>query len=505
MPKTGRLWLGGPLRRSGLWRSPIVRRPGILTLCALLCCVVVLPARAEQLDSVDQSFDVAADASILLSSDQQPPLWLTANRYGRFQQEDAQIAGGLAASYERSIGRHFGVFGAVSVQGTGSSNSELFLREGYAGLRGGPLLLHAGWYPLTLGELPIPELGSGSMAFSSNARPIPRLTLRTDDFISIPYLNPVVQTKFGISHGEFFDERYVEQPLLHEKWLYLRFSRENVFSIHGGLVHFAMWGGDNPDGRAYEETLDKYMDVFFGRGWEFERDSLTASADMMGIWDIGFSVSIGDAEFSGYHHHFFEDRSGFYRLQNGRDGLSGISLSLPQYAPLIPDRLLFEHVRTTSQSGPYHDLGAFGAPEVGLQGQDHYYDHYVYRSGWTHYGRIVGTPLFLVNSQGEDTRIRSNRIVAAHYGLAGPIVEGWRYRILYTTVGHRDARRYIYDDELAEAISSPKRQYDLYFEVSAEDPFALGGVTTSVGVGATFGDLEELATGVLLEVGIDLY
>jgi hypothetical protein len=215
------------------------------------------------------------------------------------------------------------------------------------------------------------------------------------------------------------------------------------------------------------------------------------------MWDIGVSFITGRVETSIYHNRFFEGKSDGLHLRNGTDGLTGLAFDIDHARRLVPNRVVLERIISVYQSGPYHDLGEFGFPDVGLGGQDNIYQNSAYKSGWTHYGNIVGMPLFLTNGKdGEDLRIGSNRIDASHLGIGGLIARGWSYRFMWTSVAHRPGEGYTLDP-IVDGNKS-KWQYDLFLEIAAVDPFDTSGFGFTVGVGATFGQVFDPSYGALV-------
>ena len=82
-----------------------------------------------------------------------------------------------------------------------------------------------------------------------------------------------------------------------------------------------------------------------------------------------------------------------------------------------------------NQSGPQ------GASDS-TYGWDNYYNHYIYQSGWTYHGRVIGNPLFILGSNNSrysnSEYIINNRIKAHHLGFAGSVSKVINYRILFT-------------------------------------------------------------------------
>ena len=79
--------------------------------------------------------------------------------------------------------------------------------------------------------------------------------------------------------------------------------------------------------------------------------------------------------------------------------------------------------------------GSEGASDS-TYGLDNYYNHYIYQSGWTNNGRVIGNPLFtlgLNTGRYSDVEyIINNRFKAHHFGFLGSISENINYKILFT-------------------------------------------------------------------------
>ena len=143
----------------------------------------------------------------------------------------------------------------------------------------------------------------------------------------------------------------------------------------------------------------------------------------------------------------FEDRSGM-KYKNAPDGIWTLKFAFKDRDALVTD-VLYEHIRTTWQTGPAHDRPATEEEMAKQDPNDHYYgkivlggcDNYFsngeYRSGWTNYGRTIGLPLILPNAPGKDgvcMGIASNRIRGHHFGLAGVVFDDvpYMFKATYT-------------------------------------------------------------------------
>ena len=79
--------------------------------------------------------------------------------------------------------------------------------------------------------------------------------------------------------------------------------------------------------------------------------------------------------------------------------------------------------------------GSKGASDS-TYGWDNYYNHYIYQSGWTNNGRVIGNPLFTLGKNigrySNGVYIINNRLKAHHFGFLGSIFEKINYKILFT-------------------------------------------------------------------------
>ena len=91
------------------------------------------------------------------------------------------------------------------------------------------------------------------------------------------------------------------------------------------------------------------------------------------------------------------------------------------------NHLLVEYIQTTWQSGPVHDLSG----PIKLVGDDDYFNHYIYMSGWTYHRMTLGNTVghFANYNDENQTRLTNNRVKGYHVGWGG-VVRGLNYRTL---------------------------------------------------------------------------
>lgn len=424
------------------------------------------------------------------------PFWLQANRWGLYSDSPVQGSLGIEGSLDYDFWRDWNIELLTDIDRyVDDEVSEVRTRFAYGALSWRFLEIKGGMYPDTVGTLPEDDLSSGSMSVSGNARPIPKVQFSIPQWTTIPFTNDTLAIQGGIAHGWFLGDRHVKNTLLHEKWGYGRFGAKDGSKVHVGLVHQAMWGGE-----VQEVTLASYRTIFFGGMGPEAEDGGEAGPDgnSLGIWDIGLEMPLERATFRFYHHHYWELKHSL-RWENGLDGLRGVAVEL-NHDRWWPDRLVMESIYTKYQGGPYHfvsqilaDAGITQTPErtfgVGT-GLQNYYSHGIYRNGWTHFGRTIGTPLIVPLGEDEEVLIASNRINAWHWAFGGDIVDRYHYSFKATRTSHtptkKGARSYAPITLVPEG--DQYTQWSLYGGVEIDRVFA-DQLSLRFGIGADFGDV----------------
>ena len=493
-------------------RSKTILQHIIFLLLILIALPGTVPAYGE-----GSSFDVTI-GEYLSAGTGRLPFWLQANRWGLYSDSALQSATALETNYRRSWDNGFGAYlqGDLDIF-VDDAGAEPRLRFGYGELSWHAATLRAGVVPQLIGMIPHPELSSGSLSVSGNARPLPRVQASLSEFVSIPFTRDTLSIKGGIAHGWYTGDRVQGNELLHEKWGYLRIGQPNSFGVYGGLVHHATWGGD-----AMDVTLDNFRRVFLASGGgadnieQFDSAIGGAIGNNRGIWELGFGMPLDGYRVDGYFQKPFEQPNDI-KWRNGDDGLYGIALEL-EHQGRWPRLLVFEHVRTMYQSGPHHtfkelyrdneadfgvDFDNFANPGniATHNGRSNYYSHNVYANGWTHQDRIIGTPFFVATGTGADLRIASNRIQASSLGWAGRLSSRMSYTGRFSFVYHAStirsgAPRYAPESIVPEGEGFV--QWHLLMGIAFEQAFGRDELNLEIELGADYGDVYDDAVGVNL-------
>ena len=363
------------------------------------------------------TWTLAVETGMVAATADSLPLWLHANRLGSVDQTGTsgylQLRGTLQGRLHGSW--HWEAGGWLV--GRLSPYRTLFFPELYAEIRGRLVRLWIGRRAYEIGET-AGALSMGSLATSFNATPMPKVVLETPGFLSIPWTNGLLGIRAYLAHGWFNDPRDTRGAYLHQKFLYGRLNL-GTWQLYGGLVHDAQWGGTSPIYGPQPDGIDDWWRVFWGMAGAPDAppaDQIYYQGNHLGIWDVGLKVQVGTVGLHVYRHFLFNDKDGL-KLKNPGDGLLGVALT---FAELPITQVVYEYLYSKRQSGPIPPGPGRGGPG----GQDNYYNHWLYRSGWTYYGRTISNPLFFPYPNGQIVnaeRIANNRIVAHHVGLAGTL------------------------------------------------------------------------------------
>nr|WP_321405946.1 hypothetical protein [uncultured Carboxylicivirga sp.] len=363
------------------------------------------------------------------------------------------------------------------------------------------------------------RLTMGGFLINSNARPIPKITLGFYDYLSLPFFNDWIEVKGGITQGWLNDDRTSEEqrnsaddPLLHEKWAYIRLGKTKI-QPYVGVIHSSIYGGTRPDGT--QIPVD-FIATFFAKGSKSigGGEATNAAGAHEGFWDFGAYVKSDWGNMLFYWQKPFSDGSGM-KLLNFRNKDFKIGSILHFEDSKIIKNISIEFLRTDYQSGPgicdpvypqdhpkagqiinlreVDDYDVFmldvfnvstsgwGRDEVldyfekeqnhGYKygGRDDYNNNATYYNGWTYYGQSFGMPLYHTQSQmtyyaphwnpNELMFIKNNRVRAVHFGVEGDICNGISY-LLKSTYSKNFGT---YGEQYKNAISWDEKE-DYFFK-----------------------------------------
>lgn len=463
----------------------------IYKIVSIIVCLFICSSSFAQLKDIN--YELSSITSV--STESEIPFWLQSNKNGMIQDSNSELLqlNIIKPFNEKSnFDYSYGIDFIASV----AKQDKLYLSQYFMKLKYRKMYLSLG------AENPEERFDAlsatnGSIIFSGNARAIPMLTAKID-FVTIPLTKGYLSFKGSLSHGWMNNERYVQNIFLHHKNLYVRLGKEDGFSLIAGIEHYAFWGGTSPEWGKLQGGWRDYPKIFFVKSGEPIVSDSGQVSENESIWKLGdhkgqnsFELCYNDKTIKSviYAKSVYEDSSGRNIFKN-RDLNLGFYINIKNSK--ILNALMYEHFSTTYQSGirpqPHKEL----VDIIPYLGPDNNFNHGIYTSGWTNYGRMMGMPLMLArkpNIDGITNGIANSAINAHHFGLKGEIEE-YKYRFLYTYsknygvtgLGNIDGKyiqTYTYE--------TPLKQQSLFLEIILPDfklPFKM-----SAALAYDFGEL----------------
>ncbi|MFW6101946.1 MAG: capsule assembly Wzi family protein [Bacteroidota bacterium] len=393
-----------------------------------------------------------AEFGSILQSGNMKPFWMISNQGGKFHPENSSLFGGIYIGSE--VGRQSDFF--VDSVGNRSDRSyryeptdrltldyglevfnryngeyDLRLQQYYADVSWWYFKFHAGARRETFGNQYDP-LSSGSLLYSGNARPIPKVAV-SSNYIPVPFTKGYIEFKGYLSHGWFEKDRYTESPYLHHKNVYVRVGGDLPINAHYGFHHYAMWGGTSPEYGDLPDSWDAYKKIFVAEKGEEENapieEVINSLGNHLGSRNFGLDYRAESFGLQLYWQTIFEDGSGM-AWRNIEDGLGGLVYKNHQKSKPLVQKALYEFVHTTDQSGEHHRIDG----EI-VGGNDNYFNHFLYSSGWTTHGYTIGTPMITspsINRKSSGQILVNNKVKAHHLGLMGWLLDNLQYRAMGT-------------------------------------------------------------------------
>jgi len=434
----------------------------------LLCFVIVFSLKSQ---NKDVSYTI--HSSIGLSSNTTLPFWLVANQYGAVPNSDYGLLNTAIFKDYNTPDTLFDLSYKASATGFIAQENKFLLNELYLGLRFKNIQLDLGakndailWNNLSS--------SNGNIIKSINARAMPGINIKTNNFIRLPFAKSWLEVKANFAHYFMDDARFVDNTNLHHKSLHLKTTLSPTFEIIAGLEHYAQWGGTSPQYGAQPSSFSDYIKVIFGaEGGDnaLETEQLNALGNHLGAYLLQFNYNKEDIGLNFYYSHPFEDTSG-REMSNWQDGLYGLFVDFKKNKSLV-NSVLLEFTYTKNMSNiPRSDVGP-----------DNYFNNGIYKSGWTYHGNTIGSPYFTPkpvddNGISSGVIVGDNRFSAINIGANG-FLKSLPYRILlshttyYGWFGQEyEPNPYQFSGILDLVI--PQDIFNLPFDVSASFAFDAG-------------------------------
>jgi hypothetical protein len=434
----------------------------------LLCFVIVFSLQSQTKD-----VNYTIHSSTGLSSDTTLPFWLVANQHGAVPNSDYGLLNTAIFKDYNTPETLFDFSYKASVTGFIAEENKFLLNELYLGVRFKNIILDLGakndailWNNLSS--------SNGSIIKSINARAMPGITIKTNNFITLPFATAWLEVKANFAHYFMDDTRFVDNTNLHHKSLYFKTTLSPTIDIIAGLDHYAQWGGISQQYGAQPTSFKDYIRIIFGaEGGDnaLETDQNNALGNHLGAYLLQFNYNKENIGLNFYYSHPFEDTSG-REMSNWQDGLYGLFVDLKKNKSLV-NSVLLEFTYTKNMSNiPRTDVGP-----------DNYFNNGIYKSGWTYHGNTIGSPYFTpkpIDDNGitSGVIVGDNRFAAINIGANGflkslPYKAMLSHTTYYGWFGQEyDPNPYQFSGLLD--ISIPQDIFNLPFDVSASFAFDAG-------------------------------
>lgn len=429
----------------------------------------------------------------LIASDNVLPFWFTSNRNGKVRDSGSYL--NLSEISFRHNGNSMSkpalayTWGGNYVQAFGENDFYIQLNNAFAGISWNNWAFIGGAFddPVRYGGL---STTNGNLARSNNTRPYPRFRFSTLTYKPIPFLSNKFCFKVEYDEGLLNDKRYVRHARLHHKSLFLKAQPSPVWEVHAGFEHYVMWGGTSEDERIgnMPQSFKDYLQYVSGASGNEnfpQMDQNNVAGNQLGTYQMEIKRSFETVNITLYLSHPFDDLSGV-NWRNWPDNLLGIHFGFKQNSRAgnirwITD-LVYEFTDTRQQS-VRDSLYVWneGSNTWERQEPDNYFNHSIYRSGFTYHRQTIGSPLFFpvaLNSEGrpgEVYALPSTRFFAHHFGAKGNLFSEYlQWKGLITYVQHLGT--YLYP--LSPAREQISGLIDLYY-ANPRFPVELGMAVAS--------------------------
>ena len=387
---------------------------------------------------------ISVSNTTLAATDSVMPFWFAANQHGKIQLKNSFLNISeiiVEKAYINNAKSRLGTtLGGDFIVAFGNENYYQINRA-YAGISFKGWELKGGMF---YDEVKYAGLSTsnGNIARSDNARPIPMIRLSTLSFKPVPFVQNWLSFKAEYDEGLLNDERYVDGAHLHHKSLYFKIHTSTLWYFELGFEHYAMWGGTslNKNIGDLPEGWNAYWHYVFALPGDenfLATDQDNISGNQLGTYQLKYERNFSKMKIAVYASHPWEDNSGL-NLHNWPDNLLGIHFDFQNKKALLTD-IVYEFTNTRQQ-GIKDSLYYFdnNSGKWKMREFDGYYNHGIYRSGFTYSQQVMSSPLFfpVAENDGISTGIQSNRFFSHHIGAKGNLSDYLIWRGFLTWIQH---------------------------------------------------------------------
>lgn len=368
------------------------------------------------------------------------PFWLRSNQNGMvpLKTNNLYSSASIYKSYDstynidKKLNKTALGFGLKTALNVGAEN-KLQLMEAYIKYRFFNYEIYVGRRSEIFG-ITDSTLSSGSMIWSGNALPLPKVQF------SVPYFTPIFKSKIfsykaSFAHGWFGNQPYVQGHFLHQKTLYGKIGKPQwKVQLLGGVNNQVQWAGyseylKNSPGASQNGYLPNGFNSFMSSAFPLPiirkmfppninllYDELNYGGNHVGSLDLATYLNLKPATIQIYRQIPYELGSLFSSLVNADDGIYGISVKFnkPIYSV---SKITIEGLHTYNQG--YYRSGVarvLGLPDKHNGELHRYFNHGQYNDGWSYKKNGIGNPLILSNNQiNKEGKISDSQFLFSDY------------------------------------------------------------------------------------------
>lgn len=393
-----------------------------------------------------RTIEYQASLSGFVATDNNLPFWAISNQYGLLPDGNGGLAElGLFSGFNTAHKIQF-AYGISAAGYLSRPDNNLLLDQLYISGRWKKIRLDLGMIHRDAEYNGISST-NGNIIYSNNARTLPGYNLRTD-YIFVPWTRKILSFRFNWADYQLIDDRFVDNTYLHNKSVFVKIAPWKRLEIVVGLEHWAQWGGDSPLLGKQPTGFKDYLRIVCGKeggNGASQSDIINALGNHLGREHLAINYLADKYTLSFYHDIPFEDGSGT-DFRSFPDGIYALYYGSKNKKQWISD-FIYEFHYTKYQSGSRHDRPATpeemekqdpNDPFYGrkiLGGNDNYFNNGEYQSGWTFYGRTIGSPLITArqpDEKGITPGVYNNRVIGHHIGLKGYAFRKIPYKTMLT-------------------------------------------------------------------------
>ncbi|BDD00006.1 capsule assembly Wzi family protein [Persicobacter psychrovividus] len=282
--------------------------------------------------------------------------WQQANDFGKFGYFQNNLYTDLNLKYDLVINKELSI--SSGVEGVGrTGGNDFFVQQLYFKIKYLGLTAVVGREEYSVGVYG-DQLSSGGYILGTNASPYNRIALGVYDYRKVPFTFGKLLFKGGLSVGKLEKDNSYGRflgPSIHDKFFYLK-SNVGKVNIHGGIAHFAMYGGEDGNGISPNPS---FKSVFFAKSdpsSPIAGDRTNVVGSHNGFVEFGFDVDLSNFSTVLYVQKPIVDRSSKYLFGRNKDYFLGLQVDFKSKEHII-NKIKLEFIKSDVQNG-------MGLPDV---------------------------------------------------------------------------------------------------------------------------------------------